>query len=218
MGLHSRKLYDLGTDGLVFLVLRSRNARVIYNLRECREPRESEPDDEFPVKRSANTMTLTFPSAISMSSNPQSRCGPSFRWLPSPNTLAAQPPTTPSCAMSPTLRSSTVSEQQAGRNERLRSPTSSRARAITVAAWLTSKIRLCVPEKRRCTSGTKIERKPAMRSCKPSTSSPLRDEYHSDDHESSTSGKWPLRAFADDGRGWRPVPGSTGEYHSDMPV
>ena len=145
-------------------------------------------------REKAVTTTLTSPSAIAASIKPQARCGPSFKCPPSPKSLALQLPMVLRCADSESpatasLQSSTVSEQQATRNERFRSPTSSRASAATVAAWLTSKIRLCTPAKRRCTSGMRTDRKPARRSCRATRSSPLRDGYHTEDQESSISGK-----------------------------
>lgn len=56
-----------------------------------------------------------------------------------------------------------------------------------------------------------------MRSWISWTSSPLRDGYHTDDHEGSISGKYCFSDSADPGRGCSPVPGTTGEYHSAIP-
>jgi hypothetical protein len=66
--------------------------------------------------------------------------------------------------------------------------------------------------------GDEGSRKPARRSCSAGTVSPFRDGYHTEDQESSISGKYARRALADEGRGCNPVPGSTGEYHSERPV
>ena len=155
----------------------------------------------------------TFPSSTSISSKPQSLWIPSRRCSPVANFSPLQPPRI--------LRSgfgfNSVRVQHPTLSGNCKSPNSSLVSVITVAAWPTSRIRLWVVGMRRSTSGRNASRKPAVRACTSSTPSPLRDGYQIEDHDSLISGNRARNISAESGRGWMPVPGFAGEYHSDIP-
>lgn len=161
-----------------------------------------------------NGQMHTLPLAMTMSSKPQSRWEPSFKWLPSARRCTIHSPTTFARSDG---RLSSVSVQQPTLIARALSPTSSRVKAIAVAAWVTRRIFLCSAGNLRSISGTRALRQPFARSWTSSTSSPFREGYQIDDHVSSISGNHARRAVADGGRGCKPVPGTTGEYHSERP-
>lgn len=145
-----------------------------------------------------------------ISSNPQSLSIPPFRWSPVANDLAFHP--LPS-------RMASVNVQQPTLSGSSRSLNKARASTIVVAAWLTNNIRACTSGgNRRCTSGMKVSKKPEARSWTSFTFSPNWDGSHTDDQDSaSMSEKYCFRCEALPGRGCKPVPGFTGEYHSDTP-
>ena len=89
-----------------------------------------------------------------------------------------------------TLWSNMVSEQHATQNERLQLPANSHASTMMVAAWLTRR-HLCCPPKRCCT----LVRKHLVQSHMAMRPSPKPDGYHTEDQESSISGKWVFRVL-----------------------
>lgn len=150
----------------------------------------------------------TFPSAISMSSKPQSLDAPFSKCAPSANLTKFHPSV---------FLSATLSEQHPILRGSFRSPANALTSVITVAAWLTSRILLCSGHL-ASTAGMNTLRNSSARSCTSSTFSPLRDGYQVEDHsDGSIWGKYCTRVDAAPGRGWRPVFGATGEYHSLKP-
>lgn len=152
--------------------------------------------------------STTFPSAISMSSKPQSLDAPFSKCAPSANLTKFHPSV---------FLSATLSEQHPILRGSFRSPANALTSVITVAAWLTSRILLCSGHL-ASTAGMNTLRNSSARSCTSSTFSPLRDGYQVEDHsDGSIWGKYCTRVDAAPGRGWRPVFGATGEYHSLKP-
>ena len=148
------------------------------------------------LERSKSIPVLTFPFSISISSKPQSLAVPSLKNAPSPNLRASH------LLPASGVRINSVTEQHPARRGRFLSAVSERVSAMTVAAWLTKRMRLCTPGQRCSRVIMKRSRKSATRWCSSSTSSPVRGGTHKEDHASASIwGKCAWRSTADEGRG-----------------